>query len=199
MDDHIGALCFQFSHVVLSGNADHESESPSGTSLNAGDGVLDHDRSIRLHTQHLRRLQIGIRRRLAGKTLLRDDIAIDTRIEKIAHARRLQYGLAILTRGDYSGFNAAGSQRLEESHRARICFDTRSEPLVDQVVFPVAETANGFGIRRIRRCSFRQDDATRFKKIDYALIPWLSVDVKLIVGGDIEGTERLSVLLRPFL
>jgi len=98
MDDHIGALCFQFSHVVLSGNADHESESPSGTRLNAGDGVLDHDRPIRLHTQHLRRLQIGIRRRLAGKTLLRDDIAIDTRIEKIAHARRLQYGLAILTR-----------------------------------------------------------------------------------------------------
>ena len=35
MDDHIGALCFQFSHVVLSGNADHESESPSGTRLNA--------------------------------------------------------------------------------------------------------------------------------------------------------------------
>src|SRR5262245_32705457 len=131
MDDHIGALCFQLSYIVLSGYADHESESPSGTGLNTGDGVLDHYRAIRLHTQHLRCLQIGIRRRLAGKTLLLDDIAIDTRIEKIAHTSRLQYGLAILTRGDYRGFDAAGSQGFEESHRARICFDARSEPLVD--------------------------------------------------------------------
>src|SRR5690242_13507379 len=90
MDDHIGALCFQLCHVVLSGYADYESESGSGAGLNTGESVLDHDRSIRLHTQHLRRFQIGIRRRLAGKMLLRDDIAIDTRIEKIAHTRRLQ-------------------------------------------------------------------------------------------------------------
>src|SRR5262245_37990925 len=131
MDDHIGALCLQLSHVVLSGYPDHESESPSGARLNTRDGVLDHDRSIRLHTQQLRRLQIGIRRRLAGETLLRDDIAIDTRIEKIAHTGRLQYGLAILARGDYSGFDTAWSQRLEESHRTRKCFDARSEPLVD--------------------------------------------------------------------
>src|SRR5215467_11915111 len=103
----MSALCFQLIHVVLSCDADHESELPTRTGLNARDGILNDDRATRLHTKHLRCLQIRIWLRLTGKMLLRDDIAIDTRIEKIAHTGRRQYGLAILTGAHYCGFEAA--------------------------------------------------------------------------------------------
>src|SRR5947209_7935402 len=70
----------------------------------------------------------------------------------------------------------------------------RSRPLD-----PASHPASPPPSNRNQAPACRQDDATGFQEIAYALIPWLSVDVKLIVGGDIEGTERLSVLRRPFL
>src|SRR5262249_16886120 len=112
----MGAVCFQLIHVVLSCDTDHESEFPTRTGLNAGEGILHDDRATWLHTEHLRCLQIRVGSRLAGKMLLRDDIAIDARIEKIAHTGRRQYGLAILAGSHYCGFEAVPSQKLEESN-----------------------------------------------------------------------------------
>ena len=73
---------FQFFRVALPGHADHKRKSAFGTRSDTRDGVLDYSGTLRHHPKHLRGLQKGIGRRLTGKTLLDQHIAIDARIEE---------------------------------------------------------------------------------------------------------------------
>src|SRR4029434_5786146 len=105
IDHHVSAMRFQLFRVSLPRHADDEPKSALRARSDTRDGVLDHCGTLRHHPKHLGSLQKRIGRRLTGKTLLDQHIAIDTRIEKIVDLCCLQDRLAILTRGHHCGFD----------------------------------------------------------------------------------------------
>src|SRR5262249_30256950 len=65
-----------------------------------------------------------------------------------------------------------------------------------EVVLAVAEAANRLGGRRVVGLALRQDDPARSEERADAVVAWLAVDVRAVVGDLVEGDERLAPLRR---
>src|SRR5215475_6253389 len=105
--DDLGSVRLQLLCVTLSVDADHEAESASRTCLYSRNRVLDHNRRLRAHSQHLRRPQEGIRGRLACQTFARHDQTIHASIEQIVYACGLQNGATVLARSHNGGLDTS--------------------------------------------------------------------------------------------
>src|SRR5207247_8699300 len=92
------------------------------------------------------------------------------------------------------------SQIFDESDGTGIRIDTRSrEDLIDQFVFSVAETADGFSSWRIVLGAFGQVDAARFQEIAHPVVSWLSIYIEFVFDGDIKRSKWDGVSRRPLL
>ena len=73
----------------------HKTEPTGATGLHSGESILDHHRPLRGNLQAARCEEKRVRRRLAGKTELRGDYAIDLSVEEVVDTRRSQYGATV--------------------------------------------------------------------------------------------------------
>ena len=132
--------------------------------------------------------------------MLDEDTAVHSSVEKIVDLCSAEHSLAVLARRHDCSFNPHPSQILDEGDGTGIRIDTRSrEDLIDQVVFSVAETADGLSSRRIVLGAFGQVDAARFQEIAHPVVSRLSIYIKFVVDGDIKRSKWDGVSRRPLL
>ena len=81
--------------LVETVNPNHETEPTGATGRHSGKSILDHNRPRRGNVQVSCGEEERVRRRLAGKTELLGDNAIDLSVEKVVDARRLQHGATV--------------------------------------------------------------------------------------------------------
>src|SRR6516225_4285583 len=186
--------------VALARYTDHESKVAAATSLNAGDGVLDHNRPRRRNAEQLCRHQERIRRRFSGEVLCFDHVAIDPHIEEPFQLGGLQDGRAVLARVDEGDFEAVATQLVDKSNASLVSLHPDAfNGITDQFVLAVAEPAHRFGLWGVVRGSLRQFDAARCEKVANAVETRLSIEMESAVRGKIEGTKGFASLGRAFL
>src|SRR5262245_45174134 len=108
------ALRLQLFRIVFPRYPDHETKTALRAGSNTGNGILDYDGSTWQYPQHFRGLQERIRRRLAGKALSCDDIAVNTHIKKVINSCCSEDGITVLTRGHNGGFDVQMPQISQE-------------------------------------------------------------------------------------
>ena len=106
--------------VPLSRHADHKSEVSVSPCLNAGDRVLDDDRSSRLNPEQLCRCQERVRGGFPGQVLLLDHVPINLHVEEAIQPCGLSDGVAILTRGDDGDFVSLMAELTDEVYASLV-------------------------------------------------------------------------------
>ncbi len=89
----------QRANIVMTRDADNESETAGAAGLDTGDGVLDDDRAFRIDVQATGRFKKGIRCRFAREIQFRDEAPVDSRVKKVSNSSGPQDGLAVSARG----------------------------------------------------------------------------------------------------
>src|SRR5262249_28083736 len=116
--NNMGAVRLQLVRVALPIYTDHEPELACRACSDAGNRILDHHGTRRHYAEHFRSLQVAIGRWFTGETVLKENMTIHTRAEKVLDLCCAQHSLAILTRRHDCGLNAHLSQILDERNGA---------------------------------------------------------------------------------
>ena len=113
-DYDVGTVGGQRGVVLPSGHPEHEAEAPAVAGLDAGVGVLHHDRTRRCDVQPARGFQVGVGRGFAGQSVGRAFHSVHAHVEQAVDAGPLQDDPAILAGRDDRDLHPAGAQRVHE-------------------------------------------------------------------------------------
>ena len=103
--DDIGAGVAQRLRLFATIDADDAAERAGAAGLDTGDRVLDDDGARGFDAEATRRLQKGIRRRLALESEAGDVRPVDSRIEQLRDTRGIEHGRAVVARGHDGGLD----------------------------------------------------------------------------------------------
>src|SRR5829696_9658783 len=101
-DNDVGAVLAENLRLVAPGHADDETEAIPPARLYPGDGVFYHDGLLRERPEHTGGFFVGFGGGLAGKLLLRSNVAVYSNLNEVLNTGRLEHRVAVLAGGDYS-------------------------------------------------------------------------------------------------
>jgi hypothetical protein len=170
---------------------DDQSEVSRAAGGHTGQRVL-HDNSARgFHAEHVGGDEELVRCRLPRQVLIQRRLAVDPRVEQVADAGLRQDRGAILAAGDHPGLEPGFAQLSHPGDRPGERLDEAGRELgFDPLLLQVAESPDGLRRRGVVRGAGRQGDAAGHEEVPDAVLPWLPVDVRRVVGDLEAGRGR---------
>ena len=175
-------------------DADHETEVSRTAGGDAGQRVLEHDRSFAWDTDLLGGVQERLGLGFALQPLGLGDRPVHDDLEAPEHAGGLEH-IGRIRRARHDGdLGAPLGERVEEPHRTRVGLDALvPQHLAEDGVLAIPESAHGLGIGGIAGFALRQVDAARGEQVGHPLVPRFAVEVREVVGLGVRlGAARLE-------
>src|SRR5262245_36152144 len=106
----MGATLSELVGIPLPSDADHKTEIPTEAGPHSRDGILDHNRALRLDPEQGCGHQERIGGRLPRQVMRVDHVAVDLHVKEVVELDGLQDRAAVLARGDDSDLEASISE-----------------------------------------------------------------------------------------
>ena len=181
-------------------DGDDQVEAAGAPRRDARDGILD-DRAPRWRRPEVaRRLQEGVRGRLAGQAALLRRHPVHPDAEQIAEPCRGEDRLAGPARRHDPGAHPVGHQVSDHRHRARVDLDAlRGEEVAEELLLAVAQAADRLPVERIVGHAVRKVDVPGGQEAANAVVARQAVHVERVVTRQRERNGRRSRAGRPSL
>ena len=166
---------------------------PARPGLDAGQGVLEHHGLLLRHVQVSRRGEERVGRGLARQVPLLRDHPVDPVVDQVDEPGDLQHHLGVRRRRHHGGRQARVPHGVQVAHGAGVDVDAvGADLLVDELVLAGREAVDRLGVRAVGRLPLRQRDPPGDQEGAGAVQPRLAVDVRAVVGLDVERDELHS-------
>ena len=192
-DDDVRTVLAQRVGLPEPVHADDEAEPARLPCRDAGEGVLEHDGLLLRHVEVRRGGEERVGRGLARQVPLLRDHPVDPVVDQVGEPGDLQHHLGVRRRRHHGGHQARVPHGVQVAHRPGVDVDAvGADLLVDELVLAGRQADDRLGVRPVGRLALRQRDPPGGQEGARAVQPRLAVDVRAVVGLDVERFERGS-------